>query len=50
MDNLAALQNMAGAQGGASGAATIPEGEDEDDDDDDVPDLVEGNFEEVSEK
>ena len=47
MDNLSALQNMAGAQGG-SGAATIPEGEDEDDDD--VPDLVEGNFEEVSEK
>jgi hypothetical protein len=29
----------------------IPEGEEEDDDDDDdVPDLVEGNFEEVSEK
>jgi nascent polypeptide-associated complex subunit beta len=48
MDNLSALQNMA-AQGGAPGAATIPEG-DEDDDDDDVPDLVEGNFEEVSEK
>lgn len=46
MDNLSALQNMA-AQGGAPGA--IPEG-DEDDDDDDVPDLVEGNFEEVSEK
>lgn len=28
----------------------IPEEEDEDDDDDDVPDLVEGNFEDVSEK
>ncbi|EEC50944.1 predicted protein [Phaeodactylum tricornutum CCAP 1055/1] len=48
MDNLASLQNM--AQGAASGApAAIPEGE-EDDDDDDVPDLVEGNFEEASEK
>lgn len=32
-------------------ASSIPEGqEDDDDDDDDVPDLVEGNFEEVSEK
>lgn len=50
MDNLSALQNMAAAQGGAAGAApAIPEG-DEEDDDDDVPDLVEGNFEEVSEK
>lgn len=48
MDNLSALQNMAGAQGGAPGAATIPEGDEEEDDD--VPDLVEGNFEEVSEK
>lgn len=47
MDNLSALQNMAAQGGGAPGA--IPEG-DEDDDDDDVPDLVEGNFEEVSEK
>ena len=46
MDNLSALQNMA-AQGGAA-APTIPEGEEEDDDD--VPDLVEGNFEEASEK
>lgn len=48
MDNFAALQNMA-AQAGGPAAASIPEGE-EDDDDDDVPDLVEGNFEEVSEK
>lgn len=58
MDNMAALQNMAAAQqaGVAGGAgmqmpnAAIPEGEEDDDDDDDVPDLVEGNFEEVSEK
>jgi nascent polypeptide-associated complex subunit beta len=47
MDNFAAYQNMA-AQVGGSAAASIPEGEEEDDDD--VPDLVEGNFEEVSEK
>lgn len=47
MDNFAALQNMA-AQVGGPAAASIPEGEEEDDDD--VPDLVEGNFEEVSEK
>jgi nascent polypeptide-associated complex subunit beta len=55
MENFAALQGMAGGVppsmmgGGMPGAASIPEG-DEDDDDDDVPDLVEGNFEEVSEK
>jgi nascent polypeptide-associated complex subunit beta len=59
MENFAALQGMAGGMGGGmppgmmggmpGGAAAIPEG-DEDDDDDDVPDLVEGNFEEVSEK
>ena len=48
MDNFSALQNMAAQGGGGPAAATIPEGEDEDDDDD-VPDLVEGNFEEVSE-
>lgn len=48
MDNFSALQNMA-AQAGGPAAATIPEGEEEDEDDD-VPDLVEGNFEEVSEK
>eukprot|EP00978_Attheya_sp_CCMP212_P014657 scaffold37488_cov49-Attheya_sp.AAC.2 len=43
MDNLSQLQNMAAqAPQGAGDVA-------EDDDDDDVPDLVEGNFEEVSE-
>jgi nascent polypeptide-associated complex subunit beta len=42
MDNIAQLQNLAAQAGGA-----VPV---EDDDDDDVPDLVEGNFEEVSEK
>jgi len=44
MDNLSQLQNIAAAAGqaGATPAA-------DDDDDDDVPDLVEGNFEEVSE-
>ena len=46
MENFAALQNMAQGAGGA--APAIPEGDE--DDDDDVPDLVEGNFEEVSEK
>ncbi len=50
MDNLSQLQSMA-AQAGASGAdAGAPAGGDDDDDDDDVPDLVEGNFEEVSEQ
>ena len=46
-DEIAALQNMAAASG--LGSQGIPEG-DEEDDDDDVPDLVEGNFEEVAEK
>jgi len=46
MDNLSQLQSMA-AQAGAGGATTADD--DDDDDDDDVPDLVEGNFEEVSE-
>jgi nascent polypeptide-associated complex subunit beta len=42
MDNIAQLQNIAAQAGGAvTGEA---------DDDDDVPDLVEGNFEDVSEK
>lgn len=56
VENFSALQNMAAAGGAGgsapAGAASIPEGdeEDDDDDDDDVPDLVEGNFEEVSEK
>lgn len=45
MDNLSQLQSIAqqaSAQGGATPAV-------EEEDDDDVPDLVEGNFEEVSE-
>jgi nascent polypeptide-associated complex subunit beta len=46
MNDIAALQNMAQGAGGTSG---IPEGNEEEDDDD-VPDLVEGTFEEVSEK
>mmetsp|Transcript_23296 Transcript_23296/g.66811 ORF Transcript_23296/g.66811 Transcript_23296/m.66811 type:complete len:163 (-) Transcript_23296:44-532(-) len=45
MDSLSQLQNMA-AQAGAGAAATPAAA----DDDDDVPDLVEGNFEEVSEQ
>ncbi|KAL3906442.1 MAG: hypothetical protein SGARI_004008 [Bacillariaceae sp.] len=45
MDNLSQL-SMA-AQQGAAGEAAAAGGDD--DDDDDVPDLVEGNFEEVSE-
>jgi len=44
MDNISQLQNFA-ASAAASGTG-IPQP----DDDDDVPDLVEGNFEEVSEK
>mmetsp|Transcript_22722 Transcript_22722/g.27873 ORF Transcript_22722/g.27873 Transcript_22722/m.27873 type:complete len:167 (-) Transcript_22722:154-654(-) len=47
MDNIAQLQNFAASAAGA-GAGAAPEVV-EDDDDDDVPDLVEGNFEEVSE-
>merc|ERR1712161_17893 len=46
MDNLSQLQSMA-AQAGGGGADAV---DDDDDDDDDVPDLVEGNYEEVSEK
>mmetsp|Transcript_9949 Transcript_9949/g.23992 ORF Transcript_9949/g.23992 Transcript_9949/m.23992 type:complete len:162 (+) Transcript_9949:121-606(+) len=42
MENITQLQNMA-AQAGAGATEAA------DDDDDDVPDLVEGNFEEVSE-
>lgn len=48
VDNLAQLQQMTGAAGMGAQPAAIPEGEE--DDDDDVPDLVEGNFEEVSEE
>lgn len=47
MDNLSQLQSMAQAAG--AGGVEAAAGAD-DDDDDDVPDLVEGNFEEVSEK
>jgi len=44
MDNLSQLKTLAEQAGGPVGGPTI-----EDDDDDDVPDLVEGNFEAVSE-
>mmetsp|Transcript_21026 Transcript_21026/g.30312 ORF Transcript_21026/g.30312 Transcript_21026/m.30312 type:complete len:167 (+) Transcript_21026:157-657(+) len=48
MDNLSQLQSLAQAGGGMPGApaAVVPDV----DDDEDVPDLVHGNFEEVSEK
>jgi nascent polypeptide-associated complex subunit beta len=49
MDNLSALQNLAQGAAAANAPNSIPEGNEEEDDDD-VPDLVEGNFEEVSEK
>uniref|UniRef100_A0A7S2GUL5 Nascent polypeptide-associated complex subunit beta n=1 Tax=Helicotheca tamesis TaxID=374047 RepID=A0A7S2GUL5_9STRA len=49
MDNLSQLQNIAAAAGAQGGAAPGAAAAAEDDDDDDVPDLVEGNFEEVSE-
>ncbi len=49
MDNISHLQNLAASAAAAGGAAAAPEVVEEDDDDDDVPDLVEGNFEEVSE-
>lgn len=47
--NLQALQSMAAAGAAAGVPPSLAEGN-EDEDDDDVPDLVEGNFEEVSEK
>jgi len=47
MDNIAQLQQFASQAAGGEGAVTTVE---DDDDDDDVPDLVEGNFEEVSEE
>ena len=48
IDNFAQLQSAMAAQSGAaaSGMPTVDEG----DDDDDVPDLVDGNFEDVSEQ
>uniref|UniRef100_A0A7S1D982 Nascent polypeptide-associated complex subunit beta n=1 Tax=Cyclophora tenuis TaxID=216820 RepID=A0A7S1D982_CYCTE len=53
MDNLSQLQSLAAQASGAATGAAAPGAISEvtdDDDDDDVPDLVEGNFEEVSEK
>jgi nascent polypeptide-associated complex subunit beta len=47
MDNIAQLQNFAASAAAAGGASAAPEVVD--DEDDDVPDLVDGNFEEVSE-
>lgn len=47
--NLQALQSMAAAGAAGGIPPSLAEGN-EDEDDDDVPDLVEGNFEEVSEK
>ena len=56
MENLSQLQNFASAAqaGGMPGMGGMPGaggagGDDSDDDDDDVPDLVDGNFEVVSE-
>ena len=52
IDNINQLQSaMAaqGAMGGGGGESSMPTVEEDDDDDDDVPDLVDGNFEEVSE-
>mmetsp|Transcript_5110 Transcript_5110/g.7685 ORF Transcript_5110/g.7685 Transcript_5110/m.7685 type:complete len:150 (-) Transcript_5110:100-549(-) len=43
MDNIAQLQNFANAAAGGASAV-----EADDDDDDEVPDLVDGNFEEIS--
>jgi len=53
MDNISQLQNAMAAQGGAGAGGMpgmgMPGVAEEEDDDDDVPDLVDGNFEEVSE-
>jgi nascent polypeptide-associated complex subunit beta len=52
IDNINQLQSaMAaqGAMGGGGGESSMPTVEEDDDDDDDVPDLVDGNFEEISE-
>jgi nascent polypeptide-associated complex subunit beta len=46
MDNIAQLQNFAAAAGAGAAAPEVVE----DDDNDEVPDLVDGNFEEVSEE
>jgi len=51
VDLAMAQQQAAAAAAAAGGMPSVHEGEEEDDDDDDdVPDLVEGTFEEVSEK
>jgi nascent polypeptide-associated complex subunit beta len=53
MQQMLQMQSQFAAQGGGSGAGItngIAEGDEDEADDDDVPDLVEGNFEEVSEK
>jgi nascent polypeptide-associated complex subunit beta len=54
MQQVLQMQSQYAQGGGGAGAAlkndAIAEGDEDDDDDDDVPDLVEGNFEEVSEK
>mmetsp|Transcript_15697 Transcript_15697/g.22324 ORF Transcript_15697/g.22324 Transcript_15697/m.22324 type:complete len:166 (+) Transcript_15697:126-623(+) len=47
MDNIQQLQQAMAAQGMAGDMPKVVE---EDEDDDDVPDLVDGNFEEISEK
>jgi len=55
MDNIAQLQNAVAAQGGAAPGAggapggAAPDAGGDDGEDEDVPDLVDGNFEEVSE-
>mmetsp|Transcript_16686 Transcript_16686/g.19813 ORF Transcript_16686/g.19813 Transcript_16686/m.19813 type:complete len:165 (-) Transcript_16686:113-607(-) len=46
MDNISQLQNFAASAAGNAGAIV----NNDDDDDDDVPDLVAGNFEEISEE
>ena len=47
-DSLQSLKRLAESMGGAPGGAPAGAGGDDDDSDDDVPDLVEGNFEEVA--
>lgn len=47
MDNISQLQNFAASAAGAGAGTSIVE---EEEDDDDVPDLVDGNFEEISEE
>lgn len=50
VDGLQQLQSMAAAHGAAAMDAVAEGAEEDDSDDDDVPDLVEGNFEDVSNK